>query len=183
MNPRRAWLLGGIAFCLVAAQAALGPSLSGLLRRAIEGRATELAALEVRVAPVNWLDLFSGRIRRVEIQARQISFGGPRFALLAMDLREISLSPRAVFLHGEAAVRAPALPLGRTLRAALAHPGFVVMSVAFFACGFQLMFITTHLPRFLGLCGLAPAVGAQALAVIGVCNAFGSYFFGRLGQS
>ena len=106
MNPRRAWLLGGIAFCLVAAQAALGPSLGGLLRRAIEGRATELAALEVRVAPVNWLDLFSGRIRRVEIQAQQISFGGPRFALLAMDLREISLSPRALFLHGEAAVRA-----------------------------------------------------------------------------
>lgn len=92
----------------------------------------------------------------------------------------------SVFIGGaprEAAVRAPALPLGRTLRAALAHPGFVVMSVAFFACGFQLMFITTHLPRFLGLCGLAPAVGAQALAVIGVCNAFGSYFFGRLGQS
>ncbi|NMJ41122.1 MFS transporter [Roseomonas sp. JC162] len=80
------------------------------------------------------------------------------------------------------AVRAPALPLGATLRAALAHRGFVVMSVAFFACGFQLMFITTHLPRFLGLCGLAPAVGAQALAVIGVCNAFGSYGFGLLGQ-
>ena len=67
--------------------------------------------------------------------------------------------------------------------AALAHPGFVVMSVAFFACGFQLMFVTTHLPRFLGLCGLPPALGAQALAVIGVCNAFGSYAFGRLGQS
>jgi predicted MFS family arabinose efflux permease len=81
-----------------------------------------------------------------------------------------------------AAIRAPSLPLGLTLRAAFAHPGFVVMSVAFFACGFQLMFITTHLPRFLGLCGLAPAVGAQALAVIGVCNAFGSYAFGRLGQ-
>jgi predicted MFS family arabinose efflux permease len=45
------------------------------------------------------------------------------------------------------------------------------------------MFVTTHLPRFLGLCGLPPALGAQALAVIGVCNAFGSYAFGRLGQS
>jgi hypothetical protein len=73
--------------------------------------------------------------------------------------------------------------LRATLRAALAHPGFVAMSVAFFACGLQLMFVTTHLPRFLGLCGLPPALGAQALAVIGVCNAFGSYAFGRLGQS
>lgn len=91
----------------------------------------------------------------------------------------------SVFIGGAPrgpAARAPALPLGTTLRAALAHRGFVVMSVAFFACGFQLMFITTHLPRFLGLCGLAPAVGAQALAVIGVCNAFGSYGFGLLGQ-
>lgn len=91
----------------------------------------------------------------------------------------------SVFIGGPPrgpAVRAPALPLGATLRAALAHRGFVVMSVAFFACGFQLMFITTHLPRFLGLCGLAPAVGAQALAVIGVCNAFGSYGFGLLGR-
>jgi predicted MFS family arabinose efflux permease len=92
----------------------------------------------------------------------------------------------SVFVGGVprgAVVSTPALPLRRTLRAALAHPGFVVMSIAFFACGFQLMFITTHLPRFLGLCGLAPAVGAQALALIGVCNAFGSYAFGRLGQS
>jgi predicted MFS family arabinose efflux permease len=80
------------------------------------------------------------------------------------------------------ATAAPSLPLGQALRAALAHRGFVVMSVAFFACGFQLMFITTHLPRFLGLCGLSPAVGAQALAVIGVCNAFGSYLFGVAGQ-
>jgi predicted MFS family arabinose efflux permease len=85
---------------------------------------------------------------------------------------------------------APASPAARpeargawsAARTAMAHPGFVAMSVAFFACGFQLMFITTHLPRFLGLCGLAPSVGAAALAVIGVCNAVGSYVFGVLGE-
>ncbi len=71
--------------------------------------------------------------------------------------------------------------LRMALGAALAHSGFVTMSIAFFACGLQLMFVTTHLPNFLGPCGLPSAVGA--LAVIGVCNAFGSYAFGRLGQS
>jgi predicted MFS family arabinose efflux permease len=78
--------------------------------------------------------------------------------------------------------RGEAVPAGarEAMRAALSHPGFVAMSVAFFACGFQLMFITTHLPRFLGLCGLAPSVGAQALGVIGICNAIGSYVFGLL---
>lgn len=89
-------------------------------------------------------------------------------------------------LLGGAPARGPAKPTASdawgAARAAMAHPGFVAMSVAFFACGFQLMFITTHLPRFLGLCGLAPSVGAAALAVIGVCNAIGSYAFGVLGQ-
>jgi predicted MFS family arabinose efflux permease len=72
--------------------------------------------------------------------------------------------------------------LGGTLRAAFAHRGFMAMAIAFFACGFQLMFITTHLPRFLGLCGLAPGVGANALAMIGLCNAIGSYLSGSLGR-
>lgn len=72
--------------------------------------------------------------------------------------------------------------LGDTLRAAMRHRGFVAMAVAFFACGFQLMFITTHLPRYLGLCGMSSNVGANALAMIGVCNAIGSYISGKLGR-
>ncbi|MGY4155510.1 putative MFS family arabinose efflux permease [Bradyrhizobium sp. USDA 4461] len=64
---------------------------------------------------------------------------------------------------------------------ALSHGGFVAMTVAFFACGFQLAFITAHLPRFLGLCGLPPSVGATALGLIGVFNAIGSYTYGVLG--
>jgi predicted MFS family arabinose efflux permease len=55
------------------------------------------------------------------------------------------------------------------------------MTVAFFACGFQLMFITTHLPRYLAICGLPPAVSASALGFIGLGNAAGSYIVGRLG--
>jgi predicted MFS family arabinose efflux permease len=109
---------------------------------------------------------------------------GWRGAALGYAAACIGMIAVSVFIGGASpgvAARATA-PLGQTLRAALAHRGFVAMSVAFFACGFQLMFITTHLPRFLGLCGLSPAVGAQALAVIGLCNAVGSYAFGRLGQ-
>jgi predicted MFS family arabinose efflux permease len=71
--------------------------------------------------------------------------------------------------------------LGSVVRRALSHPGFLAMTIAFFACGFQLMFITTHLPRYLGLCGLPPTVAASALGLIGLCNAFGSYACGLLG--
>ena len=64
---------------------------------------------------------------------------------------------------------------------ALSHTGYVAMTVAFFACGFQLIFITVHLPKYLAICGLAPSVGAWSLALIGVFNAVGSYSFGALG--
>lgn len=68
------------------------------------------------------------------------------------------------------------------LAEALAHRGYLAMTVAFFACGFQLVFIAGHLPKYLAICGVAPSVGATALGVIGLCNAVGSYLFGWLGQ-
>ncbi|WFU44596.1 MFS transporter [Bradyrhizobium sp. CB82] len=71
--------------------------------------------------------------------------------------------------------------LRTTLSSAAHHRGFIVMTVAFFACGFQLLFIATHLPQFLQLCGIAPAVSASALGLIGLGNAIGSYIGGLLG--
>ncbi len=71
--------------------------------------------------------------------------------------------------------------LGDVLRAAVQHPGYIAMTAAFFACGFQLVFITTHLPSYLAFCGLPPSVGASALAVIGLCNTVGTYIVGLLG--
>ena len=111
---------------------------------------------------------------------------GWRAAALAFAALCAGMAAISVVIGGpppRSAASAEVSGLRATLGAALAHPGFIAMSVAFFACGFQLMFVTTHLPRFLGLCGLPPTLGAQALAVIGLCNAFGSYAFGRLGQS
>jgi predicted MFS family arabinose efflux permease len=55
------------------------------------------------------------------------------------------------------------------------------MAVAFFVCGLQLVFLTTHLPSYLDLCGIDPSVTASALALIGLFNVFGSYLFGWLG--
>ena len=48
-------------------------------------------------------------------------------------------------------------------------------------CGLQLVFLTTHLPTYLALCGLDPMLSAQALATIGMFNVAGSYLFGWLG--
>ena len=66
-------------------------------------------------------------------------------------------------------------------RLAFRHTPFVVMACAYFVCGLQLVFLTTHLPSYLMLCGMDPMLGAQALAVIGGFNVLGSLFFGWAG--
>lgn len=73
------------------------------------------------------------------------------------------------------------LSLGTVVQSALSHSGYVIMALAFFVCGLQLVFITTHLPNYLAICGLDPSLGATALALIGLFNVFGSYAFGWLG--
>ncbi|OGA14780.1 MAG: MFS transporter [Betaproteobacteria bacterium RIFCSPLOWO2_02_FULL_63_19] len=74
---------------------------------------------------------------------------------------------------------------GLSLKGALAeaarHRGYITMAVAFFVCGLQLVFLTTHLPAYLALCGQSPALSATALAVIGGFNAIGCYLLGWLG--
>lgn len=72
-------------------------------------------------------------------------------------------------------------PLGEVLRVAFTHPGYLAMTAAFFACGFQLMFINVHLPSYLALCGLPATLSATALGLIGLCNTFGTYAAGLLG--
>lgn len=67
------------------------------------------------------------------------------------------------------------------LRSALSNAPFVVMAGAYFVCGMQLLFITTHLPSYLALCGMDPMLSAKALGAIGVTNVFGSLFFGWAG--
>src|SRR5438874_626504 len=71
--------------------------------------------------------------------------------------------------------------LGDALREAMSHRGYLFMTMAFFACGFQLVFITTHLSTYLQICGVPPGVAASALGLIGLCNAIGTYLFGLLG--
>lgn len=68
------------------------------------------------------------------------------------------------------------------LREAGGHSGFWLLNAGFFVCGFHIAFIATHLPAYLNDHGLGLAIGAQVLALVGLFNIFGSYFFGRLGD-
>jgi len=100
-----------------------------------------------------------------------------------MVLFALPIKGLAVVLDADAAPAGAvkAQSLGEALRQALGHRGYLFMTLAFFACGFQLVFITTHLPAYLQLCGIAPGVSATALGLIGLFNTFGTYCFGLLG--
>jgi predicted MFS family arabinose efflux permease len=73
------------------------------------------------------------------------------------------------------------LSAGVAARAAFGNASFVVMTCAYFVCGMQLVFITTHLPSYLAICGMDPMLSAQTLGVIGGFNVLGSLFFGWAG--
>lgn len=61
------------------------------------------------------------------------------------------------------------------------HRPFLVMSGAYFVCGLNLVFLTTHLPTYLAICGQDPLLSAEAIAVIGGMNCVGSLAAGWLG--
>ena len=65
---------------------------------------------------------------------------------------------------------------------AMRNRPFLVMSGAYFVCGLNLIFLTTHLPAYLAICGQDPMLSAEALAVIGGVSAIGSLLTGWLGS-
>ena len=67
--------------------------------------------------------------------------------------------------------------LGQAMR----NRPFLVMSGAYFVCGLNLVFLTTHLPAYLAICGQDPMLSAEALAVIGGVSCIGSLLTGWLG--
>ena len=65
---------------------------------------------------------------------------------------------------------------------AFGHRSYVLLVLGFFTCGFQLLFITVHLPAYLVDRGLSIDAGAWALGTIGLFNIIGSVASGWLGD-
>jgi predicted MFS family arabinose efflux permease len=70
---------------------------------------------------------------------------------------------------------------GAAVKTAFGNASFVVMTCAYMVCGMQLVFLTTHLPSYLAICGMDPMLSAQTLGMIGGFNVLGSLFFGWAG--
>jgi len=72
--------------------------------------------------------------------------------------------------------------LRHALGEAFAHRSYIMLVLGFFTCGFQLAFITVHLPAYLVDRGLSATVGGWTLATIGLFNIVGSITSGWLGD-
>ena len=77
---------------------------------------------------------------------------------------------------------APAAPqsLRQALGEAFAHRSYVFLVLGFFTCGFQIAFITVHLPSYLIDRGLSAAVGGWTIGTVGLFNIAGSITSGWL---
>ena len=69
----------------------------------------------------------------------------------------------------------------QALAEALGHRSYILLVLGFFTCGFQLGFVTLHLPSYLIDRGLSAQVGGWTLAVIGLFNIVGAMLSGWLG--
>lgn len=129
----------------------------------------------------------SGQLALVPLGQHFIDGHGWAFALVAFGVMVAVIVPLSWFLaepRPETAApvaREPHQGIGEALREALGHRGFVLLAAGYFVCGFQILFLGTHLPNFLIEEGHDRWLGATALAIIGFANIVGTLGWGALG--
>jgi MFS family permease len=82
---------------------------------------------------------------------------------------------------GTAPSAVPTQTYKQALAEALGHRSFILLVLGFFTCGFQLGFVTLHLPAYLIDRGLSAQVGGWTLGAIGLFNIVGAMLSGWLG--
>ncbi len=115
-----------------------------------------------------------------------ISWFGWQHALVALGIITLTILPLAVVVRtppmdvgtGSGAVQKQSLV--QALAEAFGHRSYVLLVIGFFTCGFQLLFITVHLPAYLVDRGLSVDAGAWTIGTIGLFNIIGSITAGWL---
>jgi MFS family permease len=132
-----------------------------------------------------------GQFLMIPVEQSFLSFFGAQDALLLLALMASLMIPTAFMLReknfdyqhklGDQTIK-------EALKEAMSNPSFRLLTLGYFVCGFQVVFIAVHLAPYLkDLSSVFPSVGAPAvattaLALIGLFNIFGTYSAGMLGQ-
>src|SRR5215470_1557852 len=85
-------------------------------------------------------------------------------------------------MSAAAATAAAPQSFKQALAEAFGHRSYVLLVLGFFTCGFQLAFVTVHLPAFLVDRGISVQIGGWVMASIGLFNIIGSLSAGWLGD-
>jgi len=167
----------------------------GLIGVALSCTATSLAMTAcVRAVSVQWRTKMLGIVSAVgslgtlvvPIVTQALLAREPwQIGMLFFTLMAVAMLP-AAFLAGGADMfpghGTASTSMREVLGQAMRNRPFLVMSGAYFVCGLNLVFLTTHLPAYLAFCGQDPMLSAEALAVIGGVSAIGSLLTGWLGS-
>ena len=132
-----------------------------------------------------------GQFLMIPAEQGLISAFGPQEALLLLALMASMMIPTAFMLREKNFVHNHNLgdqTIKQAVKEAISNPSFRLLTLGYFVCGFQVVFIAVHLAPYLkDLSTTYPAVGAPAvattaLALIGLFNIFGTFGAGMLGQ-
>ena len=159
--------LSGCSFNIVLA--AFGKMLPDRMRPLAFGAGTAAGSFGQFLFP----PLAAGLIGTVGWQETLIIFG---FAMLLVMPFAFALSSPAAPSKADERPQS----MGSAISEALQHRSYILLVLGFFTCGFQLAFVTTHLPAYLVDRGLSIQVGGWTLAVIGLANMVGSLSSGWL---
>ena len=115
-------------------------------------------------------------------QAFISSYGWNTALLISAGIVLLVLPLAMILPQGAAAKPEESQSMRHALREAVGHRGFGLLTLGFFVCGFHVAFIAVHLPTYVRDIGLAPEVGAYAMAVLGLFNILGAAVGGVAGQ-
>ena len=121
------------------------------------------------------------------IAASMVAAYGWHQALVVLGLLALLIIPFALPLsvQNTSASKRPTgeadLTMKQAIGAAFGHRSYVLLVAGFFVCGFQLAFITVHLPPYLAEHGISKEFAGIAMSLIGLFNVAGSYLAGVVG--
>lgn len=132
-----------------------------------------------------------GQFLMIPVEQGLLSHFGANDALLILALMASLMIPIAFALREpslKGSVQANNQTIKEALREAARNSSFQLLTLGYFVCGFQVVFIAVHLAPYLKDMSKiylevgAPAVATTALALIGLFNIFGTYSAGIFGQ-
>jgi len=163
----------------------IGTGLSGITFSVVSGvlgrkfpREKRSMALGVSAAAGSF-----GQFAMLPITQWLLSHVGWFGAILAMAGIALLIVPMAAALVERRDLRPHAFVQSarQAMGEALGHRGYMLLTIGFFVCGFQVVFLAVHLPAYLADKGLPASVAVTALALIGLFNIVGTYIAGWLG--